>query len=280
MLSRILLTVIIALALTGSPPRMAEAASSLWFKMAGGEMRLVTAAQPDSRQLKAALEIKLDKGWKTYWRSPGESGIPPQFSFSGSKNVANVQVEFPVPSYFTDLDTKIVGYKNRVVFPISVTLGRENQPVVLNLDAFIGICEEVCVPVQAKLKVSEPGTRSPTFEISRVINDAAGTLPSKPGADLQIVSANWQEGKPDTLLITSLVPEGIGEIQLYVEGPREWYLLPAKLVDHDSGQARFVLDITDIPKDAKPASTELKFTLVAGGRGIEQLLTPQKCNSC
>ena len=45
----------------------------------------------------AAVEIRLAPGWHTYWRVPGEAGIPPRFDWSGSQNLAAVAYEWPRP---------------------------------------------------------------------------------------------------------------------------------------------------------------------------------------
>ena len=253
---------------------IANAASSEWFDTKGAKMRLITAARPDSQKIDAALEVVLEKGWKTYWRSPGESGIPPFFDFAQSSNIIDAKVKFPTPSYFNEQGTEIVGYKNRVVFPIELQIGTFGKPTVLQLRTVIGICGEVCIPVQAKLSVSESGTIGPTFDVSRALNDAAASLPSDPEEKLQIVAAMWSKSEPNKLSIDVSVGESNEDVQLHVEGPRDWYLLPAKLVEREGNSARFLLDITDIPKDANPANTNFRFTLVADGRGIEQELSP------
>ena len=254
------------------------AASSDWLKVPGGEMRLVSAANPESLVVDAALEIKLKKGWKTYWRAPGDSGIPPQFSFGGSQNLASAGFDFPTPSYFNEKGTQTVGYKDRVVFPISVNIIEQSEPLVLELSAVIGICAEICVPVQAKLSLVESGTIGPSFEVSRIINNAKYSVPTQPLPDFRLVSANWDIDKPKELLISAVVPDGSSSVQMHVEGPQDWYLLPAKMLDEagENGEFQFLLDISDIPGDAKPASTKLRFTLVADGRGVEQLLVPSQ----
>lgn len=253
---------------------LANAASSEWFNTKGAKMRLITAARPESQKIDAALEVLLETGWKTYWRSPGESGIPPFFDFAQSSNIVDAKVKFPTPFYFNEQGTEIVGYKNRVVFPIELQIGTFGKPTVLQLRTVIGICGEVCIPVQAKLSVREPGTIGPTFDVSRALNEAAASLPSNPEEELQVVSAGWNESEPSKLSIEAQVSESSKDVQLHVEGPQDWYLLPAKLVERKGNAARFLLDITDIPKDANPAATNFRFTLVADGRGIEQELSP------
>ncbi|MCX8508161.1 MAG: protein-disulfide reductase DsbD family protein, partial [Rhodobacteraceae bacterium] len=35
----------------------------------------------------AALRLTMAPGWKTYWRAPGDAGIPPRFDWTGSANL-------------------------------------------------------------------------------------------------------------------------------------------------------------------------------------------------
>ncbi len=265
-------SLIVTTSLFGHLP--ANAASSEWFDTKGAKMRLITAVRPESQMIEAALEVKLEKGWKTYWRSPGESGIPPYFDFSASSNILDAVVTFPTPSYFNELGIEIVGYKNRVIFPISLKLSAVDQPTVLELKTVIGICGEVCIPVQANLSVTEPGNLGPTFDVSRALNDAKASVPTKPSEELQVVSARWNAANPTKLSIEAIVGEANEQVQLHVEGPQDWYLLPAKLVERNADKALFELDITDIPEGANPAKTKFRFTLVADGHGIEQELSP------
>lgn len=252
----------------------ANAASSEWLDTMGAKLRLITAVRPESKTIDAALEVQLEKGWKTYWRSPGESGIPPYFDFSASSNILDANVTFPTPSYFSEQGTEIVGYKNRVIFPINLKVSSLDKPTVLTLRAVIGICGEVCIPVQAKLSVTEPGKIGPTFDVTRALNDANASVPSIPDSDMKVVSAHWKSDDPTKLAIETRVNESTKHVHLHVEGPQDWYLLPAKLIERKGSSARFLLDITDIPDDANPASTKFRFTLVADGRGIEQELSP------
>ena len=68
--------------------------------------------------LRAGVEIRLAPGWKTYWRYPGDSGVPPQFDFANSDNVKSVSVPWPAPQRFSDSDGNTIGYKDNVVFPL------------------------------------------------------------------------------------------------------------------------------------------------------------------
>ena len=100
----------------------AMAAASPWDRTDVSEARLVAAqdAVGDST-VTLGLQIRLAPGWKTYWRSPGEAGFPPRLDWSGSTNLAGVEMAWPAPQRFLEIgDLMTHGYKDEVVFPITV----------------------------------------------------------------------------------------------------------------------------------------------------------------
>lgn len=98
----------------------------------------------------AALEFELRAGWKTYWRAPGDAGVPPIFSWSGSQNVRDVEVIWPRPEVFWQNGMRSIGYKDRVVLPLRVAPGAAG-PVRLEGAMQIGICSDICVPLDVQL---------------------------------------------------------------------------------------------------------------------------------
>ncbi len=119
-------------------------------------LRLIRGKPRDGVE-RAGVDIVIDPGWKTYWRMPGDAGVPPHFDWSASRNVKAVEVLWPAPSRFIDPEGETVGYRDRVVFPVRVTPAR-NGPLVLRLSLFFAVCKEVCLPIsdQAELAPS-PG---------------------------------------------------------------------------------------------------------------------------
>jgi DsbC/DsbD-like thiol-disulfide interchange protein len=69
----------------------------------------------------AAVELQLAPGWKTYWRSPGDAGIPPSFDWSGSENVKSVRLHWPAPEVFEANGMQTIGYHERLVLPVEIT---------------------------------------------------------------------------------------------------------------------------------------------------------------
>lgn len=95
----------------------------------------------------AGLRITLRPGWKTYWRAPGDAGIPPHFDFSGSDNIASVAPHWPVPVVFDQNGQRSIGYFDSVVFPLRITASDTNAPLRMTGQIDIGVCEEICIPV-------------------------------------------------------------------------------------------------------------------------------------
>lgn len=99
----------------------------------------------DGRYL-AGLRIVLADGWKTYWRAPGEAGIPPQLSWNGSRNVGAVDITWPTPLVFDQSGIRTIGYKDELVLPLTITPDNDGKPVRLAGEIDFGICSDVCVP--------------------------------------------------------------------------------------------------------------------------------------
>jgi DsbC/DsbD-like thiol-disulfide interchange protein len=99
--------------------------------------------------LMAALRLQLDPGWKTYWRTPGDAGIPPQFSFGGSANLAAVVLHWPIPELFADNGYTSIGYHDQLILPVELTPRDPAQPIALRGQADIGVCADICVPFSA-----------------------------------------------------------------------------------------------------------------------------------
>lgn len=96
----------------------------------------------------AGLRIRLADGWKTYWRAPGDAGIPPQFRWSGSENLEGVRVHWPVPMVFEQGGMRSIGYRGEVVLPIELIPATAGAPVTLSGEAELGVCRDICMPVR------------------------------------------------------------------------------------------------------------------------------------
>jgi len=172
----------------------AEPGASVWDKSLTSQLRLIagqTGAMPidDGSALDAGIEITLDPKWKTYWSSPGDTGIAPMFSFERSLNVASVEVAYPMPQRF-DLPGDIsFGYENQVVFPLSVTPQVPGAPVTLVADVVYGACEELCIPVDAVAELEFPAATGAPTRFADVLSQWRARVPADHSATLDSVTA-------------------------------------------------------------------------------------------
>ncbi len=266
-MKKLLLSIIIALSSSAS----AFAASSPWFDTDGARIRLITLPAADGKTIDAGLQIELQKGWKTYWRSPGASGLPPQLDFGGSKNIAATKLEYPTPTTFGDRKNLTAGYVKSVTLPIAVEPLFPNRPITLSASGLVGICGEVCVPVQFQLSVLEDGKGSSTRDIASALLAAKSSKVQAAGDGFKIMKAIYKNGQ---LLVAAHVPDTTVKSAVLVEGPSDWYLTPANAKSIENGVAQYSVDLRDIPEGANPLETELRISVVSDNASIEQLVMP------
>ncbi|PIB25033.1 hypothetical protein BFP76_01730 [Amylibacter kogurei] len=111
---------------------------------------------PDQTTLSAALHITLKDDWKTYWRSPGEVGLPPEIDWTGSSNLNNVDFQWPAPTRFSAFGIENFGYKDAVTFPLHIQLANAGKPVVLDAKINLLVCSDICIPETFELKLDIP----------------------------------------------------------------------------------------------------------------------------
>ena len=242
----------------------------------GGAVRLIVAGVVDGRA-EAGLEIALKPGWKTYWRMPGDAGIPPTVDAKGSRGLARLEVRYPAPRRFAEGELTGVGYTETVVLPLDLAASDPAKPIDLDLDVAIGLCHDICVPLDARV-AGRIDPAAPVDEAARAtIAAARARLPEAhvAGRAPEIAALRREiETAGEAIEVEVAWPEGAGERDVLVEGPTpEWALpLPEKIGDAKGHEVwRFAID--GVPKGATIAGARLMFTLRAGGRAVEQAMT-------
>ncbi|ADO41759.1 protein-disulfide reductase DsbD domain-containing protein [Ketogulonicigenium vulgare] len=127
------------------------------------EMRILPGWRTDRGTQIAGVQITLAPGWKTYWRAPGDAGIPPQILLSGTQNVTNATFQWPVPEVFETAGMRTIGYIGSVTLPIEFALSDPGAPARITGDVEIGVCKEICIPVRLDFDAVLPagGARDP-----------------------------------------------------------------------------------------------------------------------
>ncbi len=221
----------------------------------------------------AGVEIELGQGWKTYWRSPGEGGVPPRFDWKESENLAAAKVFYPAPRRFTDAAGDTIGYLGSVIFPVEIEPRDPGKPVHLRLSLEYGICKQICVPSEAMLDlvVDEATTGLPDAleaALGRVPRRAAERRSADP--ILEAVNATSAGGAPH-LLISARFPGGAAGADVFLETAEGAYVPPAPIVDRNGDTVRFSVEIEDA---GAPDRRGLTVTLVSEAGASEARLKP------
>ncbi len=263
-----------AITLGFAPLSQARADMSAWHGDTRAAMRVVaggTKAAEDAPVLRAGVEIRLAPGWKTYWRYPGDSGVPPHFDFTKSENLKSVQVAWPAPQRFTDADGSFIGYRDNVLFPLSVVPKDAGKPVVLRLTLDYAICEKVCIPVQAKGELTIKGGATQGSEIAKAEQTVPRAQPLGADAPLSVKAVHRDNSvKPARVLVDIAAPDG-RPVTVFAEGPTVYWALPVpdKVEGAPAGLQRFAFALDGLPPGANANGATLKVTAVAGTEAIE-----------
>jgi DsbC/DsbD-like thiol-disulfide interchange protein len=243
--------------------------ASPWQRDGHSAVRLLAGSRSGAVLL-GGIAFQLEPGWKTYWRTPGDSGVPPRFDFSKSENVEAVTVLWPAPTKFDDgAGGYSLGYHNQVVLPLRIVAKSADKPVTLRADINYAVCEKLCIPVQANAELA--------------ITSVASTEDSALFAALDTVPKPANVGDPNPLTIRDVKRDGKSsvlvdvvspdamEVGLFVEGPTpDWALPVPKLLEHSPpGVKRFAFELDGLPPGADPEGAALKLTLVGGDRSYE-----------
>ncbi|CAG8998183.1 MAG: Thiol:disulfide interchange protein DsbD [Candidatus Celerinatantimonas neptuna] len=110
-------------------------------------------SQTPSR-LSGLLEMRLSHNWKTYWRSPGEAGAPPQLLFDQSANIKSIQWHWPLPKRYDSLGVETIGYDRDVAFPLTFELIHPHQRVILDASLALSACHNVCIQAHYPIYLS------------------------------------------------------------------------------------------------------------------------------
>lgn len=231
----------------------AAAAKPYRVSLIGGEF--------DGKDWKVGLRVELDDGWKTYWRMPGDAGIPPRMEWKTSKP-ARIELLYPVPSRFSDGSGETIGFKHDVVFPVIVT-PQQDGPLRLDLELFLGVCRDVCIPVQSTASI-ELGTSASDPEGAGIVAEWLAKVPRHEEfvADARLETVS---GKP--VLALSLVRE---VEDIFVEAPGQAYFHEPQF-SADRRTARLAIGNVKDPETLR--QTPLKLTASNAGQGLEQSIT-------
>ncbi|MCK0140419.1 protein-disulfide reductase DsbD domain-containing protein [Aliiroseovarius sp. F47248L] len=217
----------------------------------------------------AALRIQLADGWKTYWRAPGEAGIPPSLNWQGSGNLAAVKFHWPVPEVFQTSGMQTIGYAHELVLPMTLVPKTEGKPISLSGNVNLGVCLDVCMPMDAKISVELPaqggGSKAPIKQALRARPDTAQE------AGLKRAVCEVEPTKKGLRVTVKIEMPQLGPNEVVVvetADPSVWVSERAT-----KRQGRALTTVADlVSSSGKPFllnRSNLRMTVLSAGRGVD-----------
>ncbi len=219
----------------------------------------------------AALRLTLAPGWKTYWRAPGDAGIPPSFDWTGSDNLQSVAYHWPRPQVFDLNGMRMLAYPGGLILPIEFTPAKAGHTMRVTARVDIGVCEDVCVPASFTISADLPAERQPDPVIAAALADgptdghARGL--EKPRCSVEPIR--------DGLRLTAdiALPEAAdGDFAIIEPAADSIWVSPVK-VQAEGGHLIQTSDL--VPADAKPFvldRSSLRMTLFTGSGDVIELI--------
>ncbi len=249
----------------------AMAADSAWVDNQDSHIRLVSAQSTvgDGASISVGLQIRLEPGWKTYWRDPGDAGLPPRLDWSGSRNVANAEIAWPAPKRFTAFGFDSFGYAEEIVFPIDIKLQRPGQPVAARVAVEYMVCAEICVPASAELALDLPAGPAASTAHAALINDYLHRLPADGPESIEAINV-LKSGDDQVLEVVVRGETAFQAPDMFVEAPFPFrFGRPDVQLDDDGRRARLRLPVHASGTAQVLADQNLVLTLVDGKRAVE-----------
>jgi DsbC/DsbD-like thiol-disulfide interchange protein len=268
---------IATLALVCLPGISAQAQdATAWQRDAHAQARLIAGTvvkAPNASFVRAGIELRLDPGWKTYWRYPGDTGVPPTFDFAGSENVKSATVLWPAPERFSDgAGGHSIGYLGELVLPLRIVPANAARVSALNVKLKYAICGTLCVPAAAGLNLSLSGNGSDEGVLEKAEQRVPRRVALGPnGKALAILSVHRKPGDAHDCVVVEIAAPAGAPVDLFAEGPTpDWALPLPELVDSGTGGMRhFTFDLDGLPAGAKVKGATLMLTAVSGDDAIE-----------
>ncbi len=241
------------------------AATSAWSEdFSHSQARLLHGEFTDG-MWSAGVEIDLADGWKTYWRMPGEAGIAPLFDWSGSHNVAEIELRWPAPRRYHDASGETIGYAERVIFPITVRPENPEQPVNLALQLDYAVCKDICIPARVELSLVLDRSTAMSSPAAAVIRRFDALVPQWLVPGIELKRAKLESAAGAARLAVILSGEAIdSSTDIFVENFDRAYFHAPRPTSRTGDSTLFHLPIDGLADPNVLRGQTLQLTVVTG----------------
>jgi DsbC/DsbD-like thiol-disulfide interchange protein len=255
-------------------PAQSEELAAQRVKLEKASLELLDGGRRTDATYLAGISIVLNDGVKTYWRMPGDSGLPPVFDFSASRNVGHVDIAWPAPQRLSEADGVILGFKDRVIFPLIVTPRDPAQAVILQVAIDFGLCDTLCLPAKAALSrdLKNPSAEaSARADIETFLARVPHQANLKDAVSPSVVAV--EPTNTPALALAISIRSATPLKDLIIEGPDGWYFGVGTITPAENGLYRVVAPIEQKPSSGKLGGLSLTLTAISAGSATETRLT-------
>jgi DsbC/DsbD-like thiol-disulfide interchange protein len=235
-------------------------------------MRLVPGWRTPEGARVAAIEIRLAPGWHTYWRVPGEAGIPPSFDWSASRNLAAVSYEWPRPETFESDGMQTFGYERVLVLPVRLKPVDPSAPIELALAAAFGVCSDICMPAEATaaLTLSPDAPEDGRDEIEAALAERLRSAAEAGVVRATCAMAPGAGGGEIVATVTFAHPPAPDQIAVIEPGrPDVWIGMPESRVDGRTLTARAPIEVAGAAAGTMIARDDVRLTLLGAEDAVD-----------
>ncbi len=237
--------------------------ASPWTQGEKSRTRLISAGGLEGDTYRVGVEIVLNQKALTYWRTPGEAGVPPTLKFDVSKNFKFAEIKYPAPGRFLEGGTVAFGYRDRVIFPVDVRPLDPAKPVALDIEFHFAVCENICIPAEARLRLDLKPDQKRSGEAAQIEAFAAKVPKPLEGAVTTRFNM-WgvRDAKKPTWRVR--FPAAAANSEVFAEGPEGWYF-----DTRPAGDALYDIILAEKPADASLPIDGVVLTITNGQEAYE-----------
>jgi DsbC/DsbD-like thiol-disulfide interchange protein len=259
----------ISLVAAFAPFCSAQAEMSAWAEAEGGRMRLVALAPDAGGKIRAGLQIEPKPGWITYWREPGNSGIPPQITVAPESGITLTAIRYPVPKHLVDGKIDDIAYDAPVSLPLTFSAKNASGSLELKASAFIGICKDICIPFQAEFSLPIAAANQSRPEEEAILKNAEASLPEKPSSQFKVISHKFSEDMKELWLQVALPDGGDTAPEVILTGPNGYVFTRKLMSKRDGKNFSTSIAVDKLPKNYEIARKSWSVLIIDGGRAME-----------
>lgn len=217
---------VLALLLSGAPAHAQQAngresGASAWSPSPKSRARIVSSGPLENGVYRAGVEIALDGDALTYWRNPGDAGVPPEFDFTGSTNLAKTNVAYPAPERHEEDGSEVFGWRRSVIFPLQIAPNDPTKPVTVKLALRYAACEKICIPSDGRMELTFAPKAAASPQAERIAQWAARVpRPAAQAGAAFVLESIAGAAKPQWRVRVS--PSEAGS-DLFAEGEDGWF---------------------------------------------------------